>query len=104
MSENRYFVSIINIETRRQDYFEKSFEVITDETYQKILKLKNKEIYLGEVLGENSCVFVKLDDDEWCIKEITKKSEISTFKKLDYLLPTFNRIRICVENSEEELK
>jgi hypothetical protein len=65
--------------------------------------LKNKTIFLGEVLGEYSQVTVDYDDDdnEWTIEEITLKNKIKAFKIMDCFLFNNDRINQCINDNEE---
>ena len=98
----RYFVSTINYECRHDIYFEKSYEVVLSEIYDKFLRLKNKIIHLDGIFGKHGYIEVEYNDgsDEWTIDEITKE-ESEEIENDEGYLDDYNRITDCVGNSNE---
>lgn len=99
--KDRYFISTIYVNMRHDEYDETSYEIVSDEMYNKFLALKNKVIYIEEPFGKHSSINVEYDDNEWKIKEITGEKEIEEFLVLYKNCKTFDRIENCIEQNTE---
>jgi len=95
-----YFLSEVDISDRNNELHETSFEKVTQEEYDKFLKIKKPSLNYNP--SKHCYLDVELND-EWELKQITDKKMINAIKILWKHLPSHGHIEDAFEGYVETI-
>ncbi len=89
-----YFLSFIECDP----YYEYSFEKVLENDYVKFLLKKERQLFLGEIIGRHNDIIVYYGN-EWKLTRVLDENEIKSIDILWKLLPHKDRIIQCINDN-----